>query len=166
MSAAPLVIVAPDEAATRAIGRQLADALRGGDVVVVDGPLGAGKTRLAKGVAAGLGLDPADVSSPTYVICHEHPGARDGLTLAHVDAYRIRGSAEDLESVGWDDFAGDPEVVTIVEWGERVAEALPPTAVHIRIDLESESVRRLEISGRGAAVERAREQLAGWADGD
>lgn len=162
-----MVIRVTSEDETRAFGRRLASALEGGDVVAVDGPLGAGKTRLAMGVAEGLGLDPKTISSPTYVICHEHPGARDGLTLAHVDAYRLRGSIEDLESVGWDDFAGDAEVITLVEWSERVAEAMPAAAVHIRIDLEpaSESDRAIEVSGRGAAPDRVRTTLAGWAPG-
>jgi tRNA threonylcarbamoyladenosine biosynthesis protein TsaE len=94
------------EAETDAIGRRIADVLRPGDVLLIDGALGAGKTRLVRAIAAGLGLDPHAPSSPTFVLVHvyrragapPHPGAPE---LVHIDAYRLRGG-QDLESLGLD----------------------------------------------------------------
>src|SRR5262245_47994123 len=84
------------EAETLLLGGALGSLLRGGDVVLLDGPLGAGKTTLVRAVAAGMGLDTGAVASPTFVVVHEY-----GDRLVHVDAYRL-GSAEDLDSLGWD----------------------------------------------------------------
>lgn len=125
--------VSRDEAETERIGHAIGQALRGGDVLVLEGPLGAGKTRLVRGIAAGLGIDPSEVSSPTFVLVQEYGPSAAGLTLAHADAYRLDGP-ESLDTVGWDEFAGHGDVVTILEWGSRIAAALPPAAVWIDIE--------------------------------
>ena len=106
----------PDE--TAAIGRSIAALLVPGDVVVLSGPLGAGKTRLVQGIAEGLGV-PGRVTSPTFVIVRRHAGR---MPLVHVDAYRL-SEARDLLGLD-DDVLGD-DVITCIEWGGNVEDALP-----------------------------------------
>ena len=117
----------PDD--TRALGRRLAGVLRAGDVVVLSGELGAGKTTLAQGIGAGLGVRGA-VTSPTFVLSRVHPGSGGGPALVHVDAYRLRGGGE-LDDLDLDEtLAG---AVTVVEWGEGLAERLSPDRLMIRL---------------------------------
>jgi len=99
-------------------------------VVALVGPLGAGKTAFAKGLAEGLGLDPDQVASPTFVIASEYPRAR-GLRFAHVDLYRVESEAE-LESAGFRDLLA-PDVLLAVEWADRFPAALPPDRLEVRI---------------------------------
>ena len=106
----------PDE--TAAIGRSIAALLVSGDVVVLSGPLGAGKTRLVQGIAEGLGV-PGRVTSPTFVIVRRHAGR---MPLVHVDAYRL-SEARDL--LGLDDDVLADDVITCIEWGGNVEDALP-----------------------------------------
>lgn len=115
------------ERQTVALGRALGGVLGPGDVVALEGELGAGKTRFVRGVCEGLGLDPAQVSSPTFVLMNEYAAPNDPRTtpraaLRHVDAYRLRGT-DDLESMGWDCVA-DGAAVVVVEWASRIAPAL------------------------------------------
>jgi tRNA threonylcarbamoyladenosine biosynthesis protein TsaE len=91
-------------------------------VLALAGPLGAGKTVFVQGLAAGLGVDPEAVASPTFVIAHEHLAA-GGRRFAHVDCYRV-GSAAELESAGFLDLL-EPGAVVAVEWGDRFEQALP-----------------------------------------
>jgi tRNA threonylcarbamoyladenosine biosynthesis protein TsaE len=99
-------------------------------VVSLVGPLGAGKTVFAKGLAEGLGIDPAVVASPTFVIASEYPTA-DGRRLAHVDLYRVESRAE-LESAGFADLL-EPGAVIAIEWGDRFPAALPADRLEIEI---------------------------------
>jgi len=120
-------------AETAAVGRAVGRAARAGDVVALIGELGAGKTQLVRGLAAGLGLDPAAVSSPTFVLMHEHePEAGDGPALVHIDAYRLVGAGE-LDTLGWGDELRDGAVVAI-EWADRVADALDGSALTITLE--------------------------------
>lgn len=137
------------EAETRLIGEALGRVLRGGDTVLLDGALGAGKTTLVRAVAAGLGLDTAPVASPTFVLIHEYqrpdPGP-DRPTLTHVDAYRLTGP-DDLDTLGWDTVleslrAG--RTALIVEWAERLGDALPPNPARIRAEHLSETAREFQ----------------------
>jgi tRNA threonylcarbamoyladenosine biosynthesis protein TsaE len=137
-----------DERQTAALGEALGALLRPGDVLGLDGPLGAGKTTLTRSIAAGMGLDPRRVSSPTFVVVNEYepttPGAAPGL--AHVDAYRLAGPDE-LDAVDWDRLV-DPAsgAAIVVEWAERIADALPAAKTgRIRIEPEGERTRRMEI---------------------
>jgi tRNA threonylcarbamoyladenosine biosynthesis protein TsaE len=116
---------------TERLGRAVGERLRAGDVVVLSGPLGAGKTVLARGIGAGLGIR-GPVTSPTFVIAREHPplpGGR-GLPLVHVDAYRLGGLAE------LDDLDLDTDLLAaavVVEWGEGMAERLADEHLRIRL---------------------------------
>jgi tRNA threonylcarbamoyladenosine biosynthesis protein TsaE len=117
-----LVLELATPADTERLGRAVGERLRPGDVVVLSGPLGAGKTVLARGIGAGLGVR-GPVTSPTFVIAREHPGLPGGrgVPLVHVDAYRLSGMAE------LDDLDLDTDLLTaavVVEWGEGMAERL------------------------------------------
>ncbi|WP_373320334.1 tRNA (adenosine(37)-N6)-threonylcarbamoyltransferase complex ATPase subunit type 1 TsaE [Virgisporangium aurantiacum] len=113
---------------TRALGSKLAQVLRAGDLVLLIGPLGAGKTALTQGIGAGLGVRAA-VTSPTFVISRVH---RDGrLPLVHVDAYRVGGRLE-LDDLDLD--ASVEDSVTVVEWGEGIAEQLSDAYLEIHLD--------------------------------
>ncbi|MFN2520880.1 MAG: tRNA (adenosine(37)-N6)-threonylcarbamoyltransferase complex ATPase subunit type 1 TsaE [Candidatus Limnocylindria bacterium] len=138
---------------TQRVGRRLAAHLRGGDVVALWGELGSGKTVLARGLAAGLGLDPAVVSSPTFVILHEHAGGR--LPLFHLDLYRLDGGG--LRTIGWEECL-EAGGVTAIEWPERAAGLLPEDRVDVRLEHVSEEERRLVLAGSGP---RAREIVEG-----
>ncbi len=104
----------------RALGRQLAGLLRAGDLVVLSGPLGAGKTTLTQGIGAGLGVR-GQVTSPTFVIARLHPSLDSGPDLVHADAYRL-GSRAEVDDLDLD--ADLATSVTVVEWGEGLVEEL------------------------------------------
>ncbi len=127
-------------------------------MLVLSGPLGAGKTAFAKGLARGLGLDPADVTSPTFAICSEYALA-DGRRLAHLDAYRL-GSVAELESAGFLDLLAAGTVV-MIEWGERFRDALPTDRLEIEFSRpdETPTCRRLNAVASGPTAARA---LARW----
>lgn len=126
----------PDRAATQAFGSALGRRLRAGDVVILTGDLGAGKTTLTQGIGAGLGVR-GPVTSPTFVIAHAHPSEVGGPALVHVDAYRLAGSVE-LDDLDLD--ASLAESVTVVEWGAGLAEQLAPSylALTLRADAATE----------------------------
>ena len=128
------------------LGRRIGRASRPGDVVALVGDLGSGKTRLAKGMAEGLGAASArEVTSPTFVICREYLGGR--IPFYHLDAYRLTGAA-DLEAVGSDEIlSGDG--LSAVEWADRAAGALPADHLEIRLDVTGETTRRLTLTPHG-----------------
>ena len=127
---APRRYDAPDAASTRDLGLRLAAHLGPGDVVVLSGELGAGKTTFTQGLGEGLGVR-GEVTSPTFVIARVHPSLVDGPALVHVDAYRLGGSAE-LDDLDLDTELDD--AVTVVEWGEGIAEGLADDRVEVRIE--------------------------------
>jgi len=114
---------------TRALGERVAGLLRAGDLVVLSGDLGAGKTTFTQGIGSGLGVR-GSVTSPTFVISRVHPSLVDGPALVHVDAYRLGGLAE-LDDLDLDTSLA--EAVTVVEWGSGVAEALAEDRLEVEI---------------------------------
>lgn len=116
-------------AAMQAVGARLAGVLRAGDLVLLTGELGAGKTTLAQGIGAGLGVR-GPITSPTFVIAREHSSLRQGPALVHADAYRLGGVAE-LDDLDLDTAATD--AVTVVEWGAGVAEGLSTDRLEVSI---------------------------------
>lgn len=129
---------------TRAVARRIASALEPGDVIALDGPLGSGKTCFVRGLAEGLGLNAADVSSPTFVIAQEY--ANDaGRVLVHVDAYRL-GGPEELESIGLEN-PDEKDAIIAVEWAARLGNALTGPRVHIDFTHEGDTMRGLAIDG-------------------
>ncbi len=122
-------VAAPTAEAAANLGRRLAGLLRAGDLVILSGALGAGKTTLAQGVGAGLGVR-GEVTSPTFVISRVHPSLGAGPGLVHVDAFRLGDGAE-LDDLDLD--ASIEESVTLVEWGEGIAEALSANRLHVHL---------------------------------
>ena len=163
-----LEIVSQSPAETVAIGEALADHLRDGDVVLLHGDLGAGKTTLAKGIASALGIEDV-VSSPSFSLVNEYdPGIAAAVTrLYHLDLYRLR-QEDDLASIGFDDFAV-PDAVTLVEWPERAATALPDRFLLIEIETVGSESRRLRfvpvpMTTWTYRIESLRTRLASGAD--
>ena len=122
---------------TAAVARALAPRLKPGDVVLLSGNLGAGKTAFVRGLAEGLGIDPTEVSSPTFTIVHEYRGGR--LALYHVDLYRLEKAA--TEDLGLEEM-GIADGVLAIEWPDRLTHALPG-ATMVQIDIVDEATRRI-----------------------
>lgn len=146
---AEICVDSPSAEETRRLGRILGEELRPGDVVALEGVLGAGKTCLVQGIAAGLGV-PATVpvTSPTFVIVAEYPGR---TPLRHADFYRVETPSR-LEDAGFADLL-DGAGVLVVEWAERFPDALPKGGLRVRIEIRSDSERRLRLLGVGPAAE-------------
>jgi tRNA threonylcarbamoyladenosine biosynthesis protein TsaE len=136
------------DAAMRDLGRSLARLLRAGDLVILAGPLGAGKTTLTQGIGEGLGVR-GPVTSPTFVIARVHPALTgSGPLLVHADAYRL-GSIAEVDDLDLD--ADMARAVTVVEWGEGLAEGLAPDRLEIQIRPDPDGdVRTVRLTGRGA----------------
>jgi len=143
---------------TIALGRRLGELLAAGHVVALVGPLGAGKTTLTKGLAEGLGVEDGRwVTSPTFVLIHEYPGRVD---VYHLDAYRL-GGPDDAEALGTDElFFG--EGVTVIEWADRIAAALPPERLDVRLELGEGDCRTLTFEPHGETYCRLVARLADW----
>ncbi|WP_345429617.1 tRNA (adenosine(37)-N6)-threonylcarbamoyltransferase complex ATPase subunit type 1 TsaE [Actinoallomurus vinaceus] len=128
----------------RELGRRLAGALRAGDLVVLSGPLGAGKTTLTQGLGEGLKVR-GPITSPTFVIARVHPSLAGGPPLVHADAYRLGG----LDEV--DDLDLDlQDAVTVVEWGEGLVEELSEDRLEVTIERGDSEERTVRIAGVGA----------------
>lgn len=134
----------------RALGRRLAGHLRAGDLVVLTGPLGAGKTTLTQGIGDGLGVR-GGVTSPTFVIARVHPSLAGGPALVHVDAYRL-GSAAEVDDLDLD--ADLDRAVTVIEWGEGLVERLAEDRLEITIGWPAgaaidDETRTVRLTGTG-----------------
>ena len=139
---------------TERLGERLASHAEAGDVIALWGELGAGKTVLARGVAIGLGIDEEAVTSPTFIILHEHFGGR--LPLYHLDLYRLEHSQ--LGSTGWED-ALDAGGVTVIEWPDRAGDELPVDRVDVRLEHVAETKRRVTVAFTGPRSRRLVEAL-------
>jgi tRNA threonylcarbamoyladenosine biosynthesis protein TsaE len=131
--------VTASEEETQALARELSATLRAGDVVLLSGDLGAGKTTFVRGLAEGLGIDPREVSSPTFTLVHEYRG--HGLALYHADLYRLESTATDdlgLEEIGVRDG------VLAIEWPDRLSHGLPGARL-VQLEMVNESSRRITI---------------------
>ena len=142
---ADAVVVVDDEAGLVLLAARLAAALPARAFVALEGDLGAGKTTFVKALAGAVGVDPAEVTSPTFGLVHLHdfPGGR----LVHADLYRLGGSAE-LAELGWEELVAAPGWV-VVEWASRAPLSLPPERVDVVIDILSETGRRFTFTPRG-----------------
>jgi tRNA threonylcarbamoyladenosine biosynthesis protein TsaE len=135
-----LIVTTRTEEETAAAARMLAPQLRSGDVVLLSGDLGAGKTAFVRGLADGLGIDPAIVSSPTFTLIQEYRGGR--LLMHHIDLYRL--APREVEDLGLDDLMEDGGVIA-VEWPDRWTRP-PAHAVRVAMIATGESERTIEIS--------------------
>ncbi|WP_433419969.1 tRNA (adenosine(37)-N6)-threonylcarbamoyltransferase complex ATPase subunit type 1 TsaE [Microtetraspora malaysiensis] len=131
---------------TRALGAEIAELLHPGDLVVLTGPLGAGKTTLVQGIGEGLKVR-GPITSPTFVIARVHPSLSGGPALVHVDAYRIGGALE-VDDLDLD--ASLEDSVTVVEWGEGLVEGLAEDRLEVLIERDAEGEdRRVRLRGVG-----------------
>ncbi|MFY1680461.1 tRNA (adenosine(37)-N6)-threonylcarbamoyltransferase complex ATPase subunit type 1 TsaE [Micromonospora sp. WMMD730] len=137
---------------THAFGRRLAGVLRAGDLLLLTGPLGAGKTALTQGLGTGLGVR-GDVTSPTFVIARVHrpdPARGGTVALVHADAYRLGDATDPRAEI--DDLDLDASVddsVTVVEWGEGLVEQLADAHLRVRIDRRDDDTRVVELEPVG-----------------
>ncbi|MBA5866739.1 MAG: tRNA (adenosine(37)-N6)-threonylcarbamoyltransferase complex ATPase subunit type 1 TsaE [Nitrospira sp. CR1.3] len=129
---------------TDRLGQAIGHGLRGGEILALFGPLGAGKTALVRGIAKGLGAATTGVSSPTFVLIHEYRGR---LALAHVDLYRI-DSLRDLESTGLGEYLSGP-TVTVIEWADKGLAWLPDDRLEIELRHLTVESRRVRLAARG-----------------
>ncbi len=146
------------EADTARLGAALAETLPPGTTVALCGTLGAGKTRLVQAAAEAAGIEPRDVSSPTFVLIQEYRGR---IPIYHFDAYRLRDEAEFLD-LGPDEYF-DGDGLTFVEWADRVEGCLPAERIEIRIEITGPQSRRFDIVAVGrryaAVVDSLRRRL-------
>lgn len=149
-----LDIVSHSSVHTERLGERLGALAAPNDVLALSGELGSGKTVLARGVAAGLGIDPMEITSPTFIILREHGGGR--LPFFHLDLYRLEGV--DLANTGWEE-AVDAGGVTVIEWPERAGESLPLDRLEVRLEHIAESKRRVVLQATGARSARLVEEL-------
>jgi tRNA threonylcarbamoyladenosine biosynthesis protein TsaE len=152
VAALSFVFPTPDD--TMDFGRALGRALRAGDLVLLAGPLGAGKTTLTRGIADGLGVG-GRVSSPTFVLARVHPAGPAGVPLVHVDAYRLGGDLSQLDDLDLDTDLERSAIV--VEWGEGSAERLSDDYLVVRLDRREDDVREITLEPHGTWADRAPE---------
>ena len=142
-SSVAITVGLPTARTTTALGNRLATVLRRGDLVLLTGGLGAGKTTLAQGIGAGLRVR-GPVTSPTFVIARVHPSLGDGPDLVHVDAYRL-GTALELDDLDLD--ADLDHSVVVVEWGHGIAEALSSDRLEVVLDGRTQRTARVVGTG-------------------
>lgn len=129
---------------TLEIGRQLARHLCGGEIILLSGPLGAGKTVLAKGIAQGLGINKDNVISPTFILLRVHKGKH---ILQHFDLYRLK-SVEDIFALGYEEYFYS-QAVTLIEWPQRLKFLLPKEFLRIRLIAKTKNKRLLKFFAKG-----------------
>ncbi len=137
---------------TVALGRALGAIVRPGDLIALNGELGAGKTQFVRGMAIGMDIDPHQVASPTFVLIHEYTTSRRPTPLVHIDAYRLRTLA-DLESIGWDRPVPEmrEQAVVVIEWASRIGDELGDDYLEIELEHIGDDERQIRVSGRGEA---------------
>jgi len=133
------------------MGAALARKLRPGDVLLLSGGLGAGKTSFIQGLAKGLGIE-GDVTSPTFTLVNEYRGQVGGepVSLYHIDLYRLSGDVDELLDIGFEEYLDDPQGICAIEWPQRAADALPESWLLIEIDPIAETKRRIRLQANGA----------------
>ena len=136
-----LDIISHSEDETLALAGKLAPLFKPGDVLVLSGILGAGKTVFVRGLAVALGVDESMVNSPSYTLVNEYQGDRP---LYHFDLYRL-GEASELYEIGWDEYLGR-EGLIVVEWGEKAEDYLPASYYRVDFSIIDEDQRRIKIA--------------------
>jgi len=134
-------IITHSEKETYNFAKDFSNKLNGGEVLLLIGDLGSGKTAFTKGLAKGLKIKNT-ITSPTFVLMKVYSGKKQ---LIHIDAYRLN-SGQDLEAIGALDYFGDPEWITVIEWAERVKDVWPKNKVVIEFKVKSDKEREIKIS--------------------
>ena len=130
---------------TESFGKTLGKIVEPGDIVTLEGPLGAGKTALTQAIARGLGVDPRIyVTSPTFSLLHEYQGR---IPLYHMDLYRLTGEYE-IESLGFSEYLYG-NGLTVIEWPERLGSLMPPERLHVTLAISGETSRTANLTGYG-----------------
>ncbi len=124
--------VTSSPAETMEFAAKLASELKGQDILLLEGDLGAGKTCFVRGLCQGLGGDSNQVNSPTFVIMQEYP-IKKNMRLVHIDAYRLSGP-EELETIGWDELLKDKDAIIAIEWASNIAAAIPEKTRTVFLD--------------------------------
>jgi tRNA threonylcarbamoyladenosine biosynthesis protein TsaE len=138
-----------DPSETFDLGKRLGAQLRGGEILLLDGPLGAGKTIFVKGLAAGLDVDADEVTSPSFTLVNPYDGR---LPLFHIDLYRLDTGASAAHAVDLDELVANEQAVVVIEWAKRLGRyPLPPCVWHIKIKGDGDDARSIAIS-RGTAT--------------
>lgn len=136
-----------NERETFDLGARLGEQFSGGEIILLNGPLGAGKTVLVKGIAHALGLDEEDVTSPSFTLVNPHQGR---LLLYHIDLYRLDEGASAAHAVDLDEILTDESAVVIIEWGERLGRyPLPADVWRVGISGDGDEPRKISISATG-----------------
>ena len=141
-----MTLISESAEQTEAFGRRLGAVLEPGAVVALQGPLGAGKTVLTKGIAKGLGIT-TTITSPSFMIAVEHPGT---IPLLHIDLYRT-GSDEELELLGFDELTSG-NGVAVIEWGDKAAHLLGRDYVQLTITIQPGGVREIILTDTGGSI--------------
>jgi tRNA threonylcarbamoyladenosine biosynthesis protein TsaE len=137
-------VISHNQSATFDLGEDLGRELSGGEIILLNGPLGAGKTMLVKGIASALGIDQEDVTSPSFTLVNPHPGR---LLLYHIDLYRLDEGASAAHAVDLDEILTDENAVVIIEWAERLGRyPLPEDVWRISISGDGDEPRRVTFS--------------------
>jgi tRNA threonylcarbamoyladenosine biosynthesis protein TsaE len=127
------------------LGKRIGEQLSGGEILLLDGPLGAGKTVFVKGIASGLGIDPEDVTSPSFTLVNPYQGR---LPFFHIDLYRLDQGAAAAHAVDLEELLGNERAIVAIEWAERLGNyPLPANVWRIVISGDGETARRISISG-------------------
>lgn len=129
------------------LGVRLGEQFSGGEIILLNGPLGAGKTVLVKGIAHAMGLDEEDVTSPSFTLVNPHQGR---LLIYHIDLYRLDQGASAAHAVDLDEILTDERAVVIIEWGERLGRyPLPASVWRVGISGDGDEPRKISISAAG-----------------
>ena len=137
-------VISDSQSETFDLGEDLGRELSGGEIILLNGPLGAGKTMLVKGIASALGIDQEDVTSPSFTLVNPHPGR---LLLYHIDLYRLDEGATAAHAVDLDEILTDENAVVIIEWAERLGHyPLPEGVWRISISGDGDEPRRIAFS--------------------
>ncbi len=138
--------ISPNERATFDLGVRIGTQLSGGEILLLSGPLGAGKTMLVKGIAHAIGLDEEDITSPSFTLVNPHQGR---LLLYHIDLYRLDEGSSAAHAVDLDEILTDEAAVVIIEWGERLGHyPLPAGVWQVSISGDGDSPRQISITQR------------------
>jgi len=139
--------VSPNERQTFALGVRIGAQLSGGEILLLSGPLGAGKTMLVKGVAKALGIDEEEVTSPSFTLVNPHRGS---LLLYHIDLYRLNEGASAAHAVDLDEILTDEDAVVVIEWAERLGRyPLPDHVWRIAMVGDGDEPRTISIASSG-----------------